>query len=86
MMSGKKIINDAAILAAALASAAVLVFAGLVGASEISVTDFLAAALQDSLLDTRNEIIDYLNSTSSDSPFFDRVELRTQTERFELSR
>ncbi len=55
-------------------------------ASEIRVSDFLATSENDYVLDPQNEKMDFLYSSSSNTPFFDRIELRTQTDQFEFSR
>jgi len=52
----------------------------------LSVECFLATAYQDQLLKLANERVDFLQSTSSNTPYFDRVEFRTQTDDFELSK
>jgi len=54
-------------------------------AAEISISDFLATAKKDYLLGYQREKADYLNQASSNSPFFDRIELRTETDEFTLS-
>lgn len=48
-------------------------------AAEISTSDFLATAKQDYLLDYQNEKIDFLNNSSSNTPFLERIELRAGT-------
>jgi hypothetical protein len=55
-------------------------------ASVLSVRSFLATAQHDPLLQHANEKVDFLQSTSSNTPFIDRAELRTRTDDFELTR
>ena len=55
-------------------------------ASVLSVRCFLATAQHDCLLQNANEKVGFLQATSPNTPFFDKVELRTQTDEFELSR
>lgn len=55
-------------------------------ASVFSVKSFLATAQHDRLLQHANEKVDFLESTSSNTPFIDRAELRTRTDDFELTK
>ena len=48
-------------------------------AAEISISDFLATAKQDYLLDHQNEKIDFLNNSSPNTPFLERIEFRAGT-------
>lgn len=53
-------------------------------ATEISIGDFLATAKNDLTLKNQEEKVRYLHSSSPNTPFLNRVELRTQTgEEFE---
>ena len=52
----------------------------------ISVSDFLATAKDDPLVQHQKDKIDFLHSTSSNTPYFDKVEIRTQTGEFEIER
>jgi len=56
-----------------------------VAAGEISIGSFLATATTDYLLDHQKEKIDFLGSSSSNTPYIDRIELRTETDEFRLS-
>ncbi|MDY6861820.1 MAG: hypothetical protein SV062_02405 [Thermodesulfobacteriota bacterium] len=56
------------------------------GAFEIQISAFLATAENDYLLPYQNEKIHFLNSSSSNTPFLDRVEFRTESDEFEINR
>jgi len=70
----------------AFIAAALVLCCGCPEASAISISDFLATAKNDYMIEHQKEKIDFLKSSSSNTPFFDRIELRTQTDEFELSR
>jgi len=52
----------------------------------IMVRDFLATAIHDYTLENQTEKIDFLHTATPNTPFFDRIELRTESDEFELSR
>jgi len=60
--------------------------AALTDAGEITVSDFLATARNDYTLDNQNAKLDFLHTSSSNTPFFDRIEFRTETDGFEFPR
>lgn len=55
-------------------------------AFSITVDEFLATARDDYTLNRQNEKIGFLNTTSSNTPFLDKIELRTETDEFEATR
>jgi hypothetical protein len=55
-------------------------------AKDITINEFLLTAANDTLLEYEKEKIDFLSSSSSNTPFLDRVELRTQTEESDLNK
>ncbi len=52
-------------------------------AAEISVTEFLSTATTDYILDYQNKKIAFLKGSSSNTPFFNEIELKTQIDKLE---
>jgi hypothetical protein len=55
-------------------------------AMAISIDEFIATASDDYTLDFQNEKIAFLRSSSSNTPFINEIELRTQTDEFDPDR
>jgi hypothetical protein len=56
------------------------------GASAISMNEFLETAKNDYTLTLQNDEIDFIKSTSSNTPLLNAVELRTRTNRYDINR
>ena len=69
-----------------LALSLLITFAFSLEAKDITINEFLLTAASDTLLEYEKEKIDFLSSSSSNTPFLDRVELRTQTEESDLNK
>ncbi|MDY6972672.1 MAG: hypothetical protein SV775_10135, partial [Thermodesulfobacteriota bacterium] len=52
----------------------------------ITVCDFLATAIHDYTLVSQTEKVDFLYAATPNTPFFDRIELRSESDEFESSR
>lgn len=53
---------------------------------ELTIMGFISAAEKDYRLENHQELLDYLKDASSSTPYLDKVEIRTNTEDFELAK